>query len=168
VQHLIGTKSHKARNIAIAVLAIIIILLLILTVPNGLNTIGISIPFPKINMSFFSNLFSGLQSLTTHSKLSHLTIYFSTHNQYILGLGNRTIINISNTTISLASGKYQFMVGSTNTINNIAETDLYAYNMSIYNTTALMAVKENNTIQWLNTGNGTFSVNLVRQILGKD
>jgi len=162
-----GKRSHKARNIAIAVLAIIIILLLITTFSKGLSISGISIPPLKLNaIPFLSNLFSGLQaSLTPNPKPNHLTIYFSTHNQYILGLGNRTIINGGNTTILLASGRYYFEIGSTNTINNIAETDLYIYNLTIYNTTALMAVKENNTVQWLNTGNGTFSVSLVRQIL---
>jgi len=149
------------------VAVIIIALLLLLTATNLPITTPNMTLAPNGILSFLKNLLGGYLTPTTVTRPSHLIVFFSNHDQYILGLGNRTIINSSNTTIALPSGSYRFQVGSTNSINNIAKTDLYLYTLTIYNTTALMAVKENNSIQWLNSGNGTFSVTLVRQILNQ-
>jgi hypothetical protein len=117
---------------------------------------------------WFESLFSGAKSVLLQNQgISKLTIYISSPSQYLLGLSNYTIISKTNTTVSVMPGTYHFQLGRTLTRNNTAATDLYIYNMTIDNTTAIIAVKPNDTIQWLNTGNGTFSIGRTATLLNQ-
>ena len=110
-------------------------------------------------IQWLSGLFGGAKSaLLQNPGASKLTVYLSSPSQYLLGLSNYTIISKTNTTVSVMPGAYQFQLGRTVTYNGIAHTSLYSYNLTVDNTTAIIAVKPNDTIQWLNIGNGTFSI----------
>jgi hypothetical protein len=116
-------------------------------------------------MHFIESLFGSKISLPQIQRPSQLTIYFSNSRQYVLGLANSTVINSTNTTISINNGFYQFDIGDTNVVDGIAHTKIYLYNMSINDTHAIISVKANDTVQYLNIGNGTFSVSLYKQLL---
>ncbi|MCL4411629.1 hypothetical protein M1329_01720 [Candidatus Marsarchaeota archaeon] len=140
------------------------ILVLLIIAIASITTGGL---FSSIS-SFFHSLFSGAKTALFQAPgTSKLTVYLTSAHQYLLGLDNRTVINASNTTLEIPPGTYQFQLGYTVTTNNTAKTSIYQYNMTIDNTTAIMAFKPNNTVQWLNIGNGTFSVNLAAQLLSQ-
>ncbi len=143
-----------------------------LTTPKALGSIANSTPTMAKTLSgiasFFNHFFNGAKTaLFKAPGTSKLTVYLTSGNQYLLGLANHTVINGSNTTLSILPGNYVFQLGYTLTSNNIARTSLYQYNMTIDNTTAIMVFKPNNTAQWLNVGNGTFSVKRTAQLLNQ-
>ncbi len=114
---------------------------------------------------FLQGLFNSKISLPQAQKPSQLTIYFNNPHQYLLGLGNSTVINSTNTTVGLGNGFYQFDIGDTSVVGNMAHTKMYLYNMSINNTHAIISIKANDTVQYLNIGNGTFSISMYKELL---
>jgi len=127
------------------------------------STLGI---FSSI-MGFFESLFHTGTALTAVHYPAHLTIYFSNPHQFIIGLDNFTIINKTNTTIQMENGFYSFDIGSVSIASNIAQTKLYMYNISIVNTSAIIAIKGNDSVQYLNIGNGTFSISMSKPLVNQ-
>ncbi|MEM0149895.1 MAG: hypothetical protein QXW10_03310 [Candidatus Micrarchaeaceae archaeon] len=118
-------------------------------------------------INFFESLFHAGAAISAAHYPAQLTIYFSNPHQFIIGLGNFTTINKTNTTVRLENGFYSFDIGSVSVTNNIAYAKLYTYNLSIINTTAIISVKGNDTVQFLNIGNGTFSVSLSKPLVNQ-
>ncbi|MGC8670084.1 MAG: hypothetical protein ACP5TL_02960 [Candidatus Micrarchaeia archaeon] len=133
-----------------------------------LLTSGISGFFSGI-VHFFENLFHLNTPLLTQSvpAYSRVTIYINNPGGFILGLGNYTVINRTNTTISLKNGFYHFDVGSVKVTNNSAHVVLYSYNMTIENATAIIDVRSNNTVKSMNLYNGTFNMSLSKELLNQ-
>ncbi|MCL4374029.1 MAG: hypothetical protein M1360_04455 [Candidatus Marsarchaeota archaeon] len=118
-------------------------------------------------ISFFDSLFHSSTTLAFSSYPSHLTVYFNNPSQFIIGLNGRTVINSTNTTVPMDNGRYSFDIGSVSVANNVAHTKLYIYNLSIINTTAIISVKSNDSVQYLNIGNGTFSIGMSGQLVNQ-
>ncbi len=116
-------------------------------------------------VNFFESLFHSKSAFVHYP--SQLTIYFNNPHQFAIGIANYTVVNRTNTTVQLNNGFYSFYIGAVSMYGNEAKLKLYAYNLTIVNTSAAIAVKANNSVQWLNIGNGTFSIALSKVLLNQ-